>query len=104
MRAVLAPLSSVSISAITIPRLFSDQCRASKQADISSISTAAVARRFSSVFHQLFVFFDIEIEIEIVIGAARRKRDFTLRFQLLGALQGLVGAHGKVADDEVGHA
>src|SRR5215510_9670588 len=53
--------------------------------------------------HQFFVF-EIEIEIEVVIGAARRERDFTLRFQLLGALQGLVGAHGEVANDEIGHA
>src|SRR5262245_66238466 len=56
-----------------------------------------------NLFHQLFVF-EIDIELEVVIGAARRERDFTLRFQLLGALQRLVGAYGKVADDEIGHA
>src|SRR5262249_21008738 len=56
-----------------------------------------------NLIHQFFVF-EIEIEIEVVIGAARRERDFTLRFQLLGALQGLVSAYGEVANDEIGHA
>src|SRR5215475_6850047 len=54
-----------------------------------------------NLIHQFFVF---EIEIEVIIGAARRERDFTLRFQLLGALQGLVGAHCHMAYDEIGHA